>query len=460
MANTQEVFSELFAYVLLFEQISLQGGFQPSYEQVRSDIKTLLEQQAAAARRQGILEQDYQSARFAVIAWADETILKYTTWEHHRQWSAFPLQLEYYQTRDAGEELFERLESLRADQQEIREIYYLCLGLGFSGRYFLGMEDELKLNQIRHEQARRLPLPVEEVPEINRLTSQPYEVPPSVGGPIKPPLTQHLLKAGLAVLVAVPLVLFVIYWFWLPPSPEAPPIGGPTGPGPTLEALIRRWLDDHRELIACGKVSVDAVNAQTGIVSLGGRVVSEARRAEIRNGVQRIKGVTRVNDQPLQIIPRPFCEVVELLEPLQERAEGQRFGLAMRLNKTEAKPIYRRDENLVVTVQTPTAFESHVYVDYYTADAGVGHLFPNSQERKNVFRPGSAVVVGEGMTWQIQPPFGLELVTVIASKTPLFLPPRLEPESETAEAYLNVLRPALKSASEVVATFYFITTQD
>jgi len=139
MAQVRELFSDLFAYVLLFEQTHLQGEFQPPYEQVRRDIAALLEQQKAAAKRQGMLEQDYHDACFAVVAWADETILTHSTWKHHNQWNTFQLQLEYYDTRNAGEEFFERLDKLRSEQKEVREVYYLCLGLGFSGRYFRGL---------------------------------------------------------------------------------------------------------------------------------------------------------------------------------------------------------------------------------------------------------------------------------------------------------------------------------
>src|SRR5688572_28791882 len=115
MADVRTLFADLFAYVLLFEQRHLQGDFQPSYEEVRGGITALLKQQAAAAQRQGILERDYQEARFAFVAWADETILHHTTWKHHYEWNAAPLKLEYYQTRNAGEELFEHLQSLRPE---------------------------------------------------------------------------------------------------------------------------------------------------------------------------------------------------------------------------------------------------------------------------------------------------------------------------------------------------------
>jgi hypothetical protein len=61
----------------------------------------------------------------------------------------------------------------------------------------------------------------------------------------------------------------------------------------------------------------------------------------------------------------------------------------------------------------------------------------------------------------ITPPFGQDLVTVIASKTQLFSTPRPDP-GERAEVYIEALRQVLPkdvSKSEVAATFYFIKTQ-
>src|SRR2546427_11813955 len=112
MTKVHTLFADLFTYVLLFEQTHLHGEFQPSYEQVRQDIAALIQQEKVATKRQGMLDKDFQDACFAVVAWADETILKHTTWKPHHEWNRYPLQLEYYQTRNAGEEFFEHLEKL------------------------------------------------------------------------------------------------------------------------------------------------------------------------------------------------------------------------------------------------------------------------------------------------------------------------------------------------------------
>jgi type VI secretion system protein ImpK len=445
MAQVRELFSELFAYVLLFEQTHLQAGAQPPYEQVRRDITTLLEQQKAAAKRQGMLEQDFQDACFAVIAWVDETILKLSTWQHHSTWNAFPLQQEYYQIRTAGEDLFERLERLRPDQQEVREVYYLCLGLGFNGQYFLGLEDELKLNQIRHEQARHLTRPVENVQDIDKIVSQPYEVQPPPPRPIRRPLTYLLPQIGLALLVIIPLVFFLLSKI-LPSSP----------PQLTVEAIQQRLSP----LPPCVNITV---GLQAGVVELRGRVMSEEQRANIRRTVQNIQGVTTVTDSALQMIPAPFCEVLDILEPINKQAADQGIGLVTQLNKPGNNPVYFGEESLIISGKAPAKFPSYLYVDYYTTDQMVAHLFPEKGIRES-FEPSKAFTVGKPKdqpgAWIILPPFGLELVTVIASKVPLFAVPRSD--SEPAGAYIKELRQVLSprmAQADVAATYHIIITR-
>jgi type IV/VI secretion system ImpK/VasF family protein len=451
MANGRELFSKLISYVLLFEQANQQGQFQPSHEQTRREIAALLEQEKATLKREGLPDRDYQDAAFAVIAWADETILKHSSWTHHAEWDALPLQLEYFQTRNAGEEFFERLERLRPEQKSIRDVYYVCLGLGFSGRYFLGLEDELKLNQIRHEQARHVSLPVEDIEDVGKLTPQPYEVRVPTSGQIEQPWTDLLLKAGLPLLILVPIVLALLYWFWLPPKPALIP----------LAEGVQQWLDSHPKVLQCARVSL--IDEQAGVVTLSGRVASEAQRANIRQGLQSLDKRLQVKDA-FEVVAWPFCEVLDLLDPFKKRNEEQVFGLTARLDKPGDPPLYYHKENFIVQVKAPAKFESYVYVDYYSTDETVGHLFPNAKETSNRLGPGRRYTVGQlngPRQWSVLPPFGRDLVTVIASKAPLFSQSR--PEAEPVRTYLQDLHQALPkdlSTADVAATFYFIQTQD
>jgi hypothetical protein len=94
-------------------------------------------------------------------------------------------------------------------------------------------------------------------------------------------------------------------------------------------------------------------------------------------------------------------------------------------------------------------FPAHLQVDYYTMDGTVIHLLPNpletsSQVEAHVLRRLGDRVAG-GRYWSIGPPFGHELIVVIASSSPLFTAPR--PEAEPATNYLPDLQRALEAAA-------------
>jgi microcystin-dependent protein len=66
-----------------------------------------------------------------------------------------------------------------------------------------------------------------------------------------------------------------------------------------------------------------------------------------------------------------------------------------------------------------------------------------------------------GQPLEIQAPFGIELVTVVASQIPLFLNPRAG--TEDSAAYVNALRQALmqeEAKTTITATFSLLTTRD
>jgi hypothetical protein len=75
-------------------------------------------------------------------------------------------------------------------------------------------------------------------------------------------------------------------------------------------------------------------------------------------------------------------------------------------------------------------------------------MLPNPQEINNEVKQAATLTVGgtsDKAQWQIQPPYGREMVTVISSPKPLFTPARTIPES--AEDYLASLKEALKTES-------------
>ena len=134
------------------------------------------------ARSRGYSAEDIELAIFAAIAFLDESILNL---RHpvFADWPRQPLQEERYGHHIAGEVFFQNLQKLlgRTDSPELGdliEIYYLCLLLGFAGRYSLGGRGDLrailqqtgeKLQRIRQSSARLSPdwdLPPEKIKAV------------------------------------------------------------------------------------------------------------------------------------------------------------------------------------------------------------------------------------------------------------------------------------------------------
>lgn len=84
----------------------------------------------------GTSEQHTRDAMYALVALLDETVLS-APGPCRDVWLSSPLQLEYFGDNIAGEGFFRRLDALReqSDVDDVLGIYYLCLSLGFEGKY-------------------------------------------------------------------------------------------------------------------------------------------------------------------------------------------------------------------------------------------------------------------------------------------------------------------------------------
>jgi type VI secretion system protein ImpK len=100
------------------------------------------------ARKRGYNSDAIQLAVFAVVAFLDESILNSRN-PLFADWPRKPLQEELFGTHMAGEVFFQNLQKLlgQTDSQELAdlvEVYYLCVLLGFGGRYSMGNKGDLR----------------------------------------------------------------------------------------------------------------------------------------------------------------------------------------------------------------------------------------------------------------------------------------------------------------------------
>jgi type IV/VI secretion system ImpK/VasF family protein len=439
-SSLREVFTPLITYTLLFTRTP-EEQLRP-FAEVRATIEKLLAQHREAVKRSEIAPQDYENGCFAVVAWVDEMILSHSAEPNralHDEWRRSPLQVGLFNTANAGEEFFERLARLTPAQKEVHEIYYLVLCLGFRGRYY-DEAHEPQLVELRRHCAAHLPVPAIDLFDFEKrqehLTPQPYEAKTPSAKAASNPVSPYWLALPLAVAAAL-----LLYLLW------------PSGPNPhEVEDVVRSF--------ECAQVSVASM--ERGLVKLNGHIESNEQRELLRQKVGMVHGVKGVSDD-LTIIPRPFCEVMETLEPARASNEKAGFQLEMRPSKG-CDATYRPHEKLVVEVTARKAL-NYLYIDYYAADKeSVSHIFPNSKRSDDTIKDAQAATIGgasDNQQWEVQTPFGLEMVTVLSSPKPLFTPAR--ELSEEAEEYLALLRRHLQlngSGAGIAATYCFITSTD
>ncbi len=113
------------------------------------------------ARARGYTEEETRDARFAVVAFLDETVLNLKS-RAFSDWARKPLQEELFGVHMGGEVFFQNLERLMrqpdsAHLADVLEVYLLCLTLGYAGRYSISGRGELaSLEQSIFSRIRRI----------------------------------------------------------------------------------------------------------------------------------------------------------------------------------------------------------------------------------------------------------------------------------------------------------------
>ncbi len=136
-----ELYGDVFAVIVQLRSTDHYGD--PETLRMRlSEVLTEAEEKATAA---GAPPEDIKDATFSVVAFLDEAILS-SEWAHKSTWMARPLQLDRFQRYDAGEFFFDRVQAVlqQPHRAEVLEMYYLCMALGFKGRYQIHGQETLR----------------------------------------------------------------------------------------------------------------------------------------------------------------------------------------------------------------------------------------------------------------------------------------------------------------------------
>lgn len=108
-----------------------------------AEIMALIDAACGQSRSSGHPDETIDHARYAVVAWTDETAMT-SAWPGALAWRLSPLQKHYYATTRAGVEFFLRLEALDPRDHASREVYALALASGFQGHFSTRRAGELE----------------------------------------------------------------------------------------------------------------------------------------------------------------------------------------------------------------------------------------------------------------------------------------------------------------------------
>jgi type IV/VI secretion system ImpK/VasF family protein len=128
-----ELARELFTYLVRFRE-KAPSTSAPPLPEVRRDLLGIFARMDNQAKRDPLLIEPYHQVHYALVALADEIVLT-SGWEHSPAWRQALLEERFYNTQQAGRQFFELANKLENAPQDVVAIFYLCLALGFSGRY-------------------------------------------------------------------------------------------------------------------------------------------------------------------------------------------------------------------------------------------------------------------------------------------------------------------------------------
>jgi type VI secretion system protein ImpK len=207
-------------------------------ESFRYQIREALKMADNEARKRGYNGEDIQLTIFAVVAFLDESILNLRN-PVFADWPRRPLQEEMFGHHIAGEIFFQNLQKImtRDESQEtadVLEVYYLCMLLGFAGKYSMHGRGDLNaiMNAVGQKIRRIRQLP----PDLSPYWALPNE---QLRVARTDPWVKRLMFAAAGCLLLA-LILFGVYKMTL---------GGGVTSVETASLVVTRECEDHAGIL-------------------------------------------------------------------------------------------------------------------------------------------------------------------------------------------------------------------
>jgi type VI secretion system protein ImpK len=125
--------------------LRLKSGIVTPSADLRPKVSAMLQDFEKRAERYRFNHKIIQVSKFALAAFVDEVVLM-NNFPLRDEWEKNALQLELFGEQLAGNKFFEKLDAMLKQidvTQDAVEIYYICMLLGFKGRYAVYEQEKL-----------------------------------------------------------------------------------------------------------------------------------------------------------------------------------------------------------------------------------------------------------------------------------------------------------------------------
>ena len=199
VSSLSDIYGDLFTLILYLRETSDFGDPKILHDKIDTMFKSV----ESKAKQLNILDDDVLSAKYAVSALVDETVL-YSSWSLRNVWLNNPLVVEYFNDALAGEMFFDKLETLRNDdsKRNALEVYYMCLLFGFEGKFKIIGSDELRvyMNGIRE---------ILKFKGTDKLS--PHAEPQKIAMKKKSMIPRWAVFASYGLLALIAIVIFIVF---------------------------------------------------------------------------------------------------------------------------------------------------------------------------------------------------------------------------------------------------------
>lgn len=141
-----DVATPLFGLILRLVDLQQYDGIQQLYSRVHGDIAAIDEE----VRKLGYDNAAQMSFRYCLCSFVDEAVMA-TAWGAQSIWAEHSMLSAYHQETWGGEKFFTILARMMMEPdtyKEMLEFLYLCLSLGFKGKYGVMQDGRQQLDQL------------------------------------------------------------------------------------------------------------------------------------------------------------------------------------------------------------------------------------------------------------------------------------------------------------------------